>query len=87
MLTRTQQTRLAKECASVLTSAVESLPDLLKRSEPEAAAQIVAGLLKAVLTQPLPEPDPAAELKKIIRRTYREAEREEPPADRSTFTF
>lgn len=67
MLNATQQTRLARKCTNALAAAVDSLPKLLDDAEPEAAATIVADLVKALVTRPLPEPDPALALNEMIR--------------------
>jgi hypothetical protein len=69
--------RIARKCAAVLSRAIDSLPNLLKESEPEAAAAIVADLIKSYMGRPLPEPDPYAPLAEVIR-IARQADDEQP---------
>ena len=66
MQTQTQQEKLNRKCAAVLSRAVDALPALLAQAEPEAAAAIVADLIKTQLNRPVPEPDPAAEIARVI---------------------
>ena len=72
MLTPTQHARLANKCASTLAKAIDSLPGFLEKAEAEEAALVVADLIKAVLTAPLPKPDPAAALNNIIDKVRRD---------------
>lgn len=76
MLNTTQYTRLGRKCANALAAAVDSLPGLLDQAEPEAAAAIVADLVKALVARPLPEPDPMEALNKVIRLARENAERD-----------
>ena len=66
MLNPSQQEKLNRKCAAVLIQAVDAFPVMLAQSEPEAAAAIVADLIKAQINRPTPEPDPGAELARII---------------------
>jgi hypothetical protein len=66
--------RLPGKCAKALIAAFDSLTGLLARCDPEAAATIVADLVKAQMNRPVPEPDPMAALNHIIDRAGREAE-------------
>lgn len=52
MLSKTQQERVARRCTSVVIQVIDALPDLLSKSEPEAAAAIVADLIKAGIALP-----------------------------------
>lgn len=74
MLNPAQQACLAQKCANALNRAVDSLPGLLKRNEPEEAALIVADLLKALLNIPSPQPDPGAALQEVFDRARRKLE-------------
>lgn len=74
MLTTDQQQRIARKCTTALGQAIDSLPRLLEDSEPEAAAEIVADLIKSCLGQTLPEPDPAASLAEMVKLARQEAE-------------
>jgi hypothetical protein len=64
--------RLARKCATALNKAIDALPDLLDKAEPEAAAAIVADLIKSYLARPIPEPDPGAALADVIRLAHQE---------------
>ena len=66
MLNPSQQEKLNRKCAAVLNQAVDAFPALLAQSEPEEAAAIVAELIKAQINSPSPEPNPGAELARII---------------------
>ena len=69
MLNQSQQARIARRFTSVLLQAIDAFPELLARSEPEAAASIVADLMKTQLTRPPAEPeeDPALTLAALVR--------------------
>lgn len=60
--------KIDQKSAQVILKAITSFPQLLARSEPEAAAKIVADLIKSLMNRPLPEPDPGAELAAVIAR-------------------
>ena len=66
MLDQSQSNRVARKCSTALVRAIDAFPELLAQSEPEAAAAIVADLIKTQLNRPLPEPDPAAQLAAVI---------------------
>ena len=68
MLNEAQHDRIARTCAAALSQAIDALPTLLEESEPEAAAAIVADLIKAYMGRPIPEPDPYAPLAEVINR-------------------
>ena len=67
MLTQSQQERIARRCATAILRSVDAFPELLARSEPEAAAAIVADLIKAQLNRPAAELDPADQLAAVIQ--------------------
>ena len=76
MLTINQHRRVARTCATAVTTAIETLPDLLKRCEPEDAAAIVADLAKACMGAAAPEVDPGAALAEVIRIANRQEKAE-----------
>ena len=67
MLTVTQHARVARKCTQALTAAIEALPDFLADTDSEAAAKIVADLIKSYISGPAPESDPASALAEIMR--------------------
>jgi|GEM_PF-2745605 len=70
----THQQRLAARAARALTSAFDALDCLLARCDPEAAAAIVADLLKAQMARPVPEPDPMVTLAGVVETVRRGVE-------------
>lgn len=74
MLNADQQQRIARKCTSALSRAIDSLPKLLEDADAEAAAEVVADLIKSCLSQTLPEPDPGASLAEIVRMARLKAE-------------
>ena len=60
--------KIDRKSAQVILKTIGYFPELLARSEPEAAAKIVADLIKSLMNRPLPEPDPGAELAEVIAR-------------------
>jgi hypothetical protein len=55
MLTKAQQERIARRCTKTLVEAIDTLPKRLAESEPEAAAAIVADLIKAGIILSAPD--------------------------------
>ena len=72
MLDQSLSQKIDRKSAQVLLKALDYFPELLAAAEPEAAAKIVADLVKSLVTRPLPEPDPGAELAEVIRRARQE---------------
>ena len=66
------QARIDRKCAAAILQAIDSFPRLLDECEAEAAAAIVADLIKAQVNRPIPEPDPATALADIIRLSQKE---------------
>ena len=83
MLTPIQQSRLDRKCAAAAAKAIDAFDNLLAQCEPEAAATIVADLIKAHFARPVPELNPADALAAIINRAMNF---EEPPADPTHFS-
>ena len=67
MLNDKQLSRIARLSTTVLAQAIAAFPDLLARSDEEAAAAIVADLIKTQLVKPAPKPDSSQELEQIIQ--------------------
>jgi hypothetical protein len=77
MLNEDQSARVARHATAVLVKVIDSLPDLLARTEPENAAAVVADILKARLAATAQQDnDPEAELKRIIQAAEQCAELE-----------
>jgi len=74
MLSTAQHERIARKCTAALSQAIDSLPKLLSTTDSEAAAVIVAGLIKAYIAGPMPESDPGAALAEAIRTAREEEE-------------
>jgi hypothetical protein len=73
MLNSAQQNHIARTCTNALSSAIGSFGKLLEESDSEAAAAIVADLIKACMGLTPPEPNPADALAKIIQLAHQEA--------------
>ena len=69
MPTPTQHSRLDRKAALAAVKAFDAFPNLLAECEAEAAARIVADLIKAHFARPVPEHDSEAALIDVINRT------------------
>ena len=79
MLTPIQQSRLDRRCAAAAAKAIDAFPDLLAQCEAEAAAAIVADLIKAHLARPVPEPNAADALAAIVQMAMNAEDDDAPP--------
>jgi hypothetical protein len=84
---RKWQERIDHKCAAVILRAIASFPKLLDECEAEAAAAIVADLIKSQVNRPV-APEPTESLGDIITRAYQQADEQaarrdagEPDAD------
>lgn len=66
MLNENQSNRIARHATVSLVKAIDAFPEMLRDSEPEEAATVVADILKITLTRPEPVPDPTAGLRAFI---------------------
>lgn len=60
--------RIARKCETVLLKALDAFPALLAEADCEIAARIVADIIKAERSRPVPEPDPTAALTAALDR-------------------
>jgi hypothetical protein len=74
MLNPSQQQKIARKCAAALCVAIDAFPKLLASSEVEAAAAIVADLIKTQLQAPTVAEDPMESLGEIMRRAHAETD-------------
>ena len=77
MLSLAQHERLARKCTTTFARAIDSLPGLLENIDQEAAARIIADLIKIYVAGPFPEPDPGAALSEVIRAARAETDAEQ----------
>lgn len=66
MQQQTLSQKLDQKSAQVILKAIGSFPQFLARSEPEAAAKIVADLIKTLMARPVEEEDPGDELARVV---------------------
>jgi hypothetical protein len=67
MFTDSQNRCIARKVVSAITKALDAWPALLDAADADAAAEIVAGIIKAQLARPVPPTDPQAALDSIIQ--------------------
>ncbi|MHB9038674.1 MAG: hypothetical protein ACYC64_18655 [Armatimonadota bacterium] len=77
MLNPSQHQKIARKCTVAINKAIDSFPDLLAQSDPETAAEIVAGIIKTQLTLQPPQVSPADALAEIISRAGQLEDEEE----------
>lgn len=77
MLTPDELERVDRKCAAVILRAIASFPELLDECEAEAAAAIVADLIKSQVNRSVPEPDPLNDIIKLARQRVADRQAEQ----------
>jgi hypothetical protein len=72
----THKQRIASKCRKALEKAIDSFDDFLKEADPDAAAAIIAGLIRSQLELQAANEDPGEALAEVIKKCYREEDDE-----------
>ena len=70
MFDQTQTRTLSRKFSNAIAKALDAFPAYLAEAEPDAAAEIIAGIIKTQLAHPAPQPEPADALAQVMRRVW-----------------